>query len=76
MRDVLMFLLWFLSRVGAVAAIPHVIFWSLNTLIPAWSVPYTWRTVAAFWVIYVSVRVGVQTIRHSEWDFSWDFSGF
>lgn len=57
-------------RLVLIPLIPLSIFWALRTIVPAWDIPYTPSTVVAFWVLYVALRIGVQTIRYSEWDFS------
>lgn len=66
----LVFMVWLVLRGAAVMVIPFSIFWALATISPAWMVPYTPATAVAFWVLYVAVRIGVQTIRYSEWNFS------
>ena len=56
------------------AGVPALVFWALMTLNPRWIVPLSWRTILAFWIVYVAVRLGVQTIRYSEWMFEWSWS--
>lgn len=55
-------------RLSLLAAFPAFVFWAVRTLVPTWAVPFTPSTVAAFWIVYVAVRVGIQTIRHSQWE--------
>lgn len=52
------------------ALIPNSIFLSLKTLNPSWDVPHTVATTLSFWMLYVMLRIGVQSIRYSDWDFS------
>lgn len=62
------------ALIGMLLVVPHAIFWSVRTLIPVWEVSTSIQTMSAFWILYVLVRVGVYTIRYSEWSLDWFFS--
>lgn len=65
-------LLWnFCIGLVLAALIPLVIFWALRTVMPAWGPPSNLHTIVAFWILYSAIRIGIQTIRYSEWPTDW-----
>lgn len=47
---------------------PAAVFWSLHVFNPAWYIPYTWQSTAAFWVLFHGIRIGLYKLRHPEWE--------
>ena len=58
--DLVLRLVWVLS-------VPFASFWSIQTLIPLFVIPYTIQTFAAFWLLFIIVRWVTQNIRHGDW---------
>lgn len=60
-------LLW-LWRALIIVFTPYLVFWAIGIFVPSWSIEPSSRTIGAFWILYLATRMGVQTIRFSDWE--------
>lgn len=55
------------KSVAWVFVVPALVFWSVGIFNPAWSLPYTWRNVIAFWILFIALRAAVRAIQSPDW---------
>lgn len=59
--------------VAPIFAIPAATYWSLWTLNPLWYIQYTTHSIAAFWLLYGILRLGIRTIQSPDWPEWWSY---
>lgn len=52
-----------LTRLAILIGLPYATFWSLRMFVPFYPIPYTWRTVSAFWLLFWSAQWVWQNLR-------------